>query len=98
MKTAQRATISYERKPGTIHSFFALKFHDGEEDRTKVEAIEAALNQAGVEITLMARDVEKWGKAEIPKGKTLMRDYAFPPCGNAIAILSSSAKKALASA
>ena len=78
MKTAQRATISYERKPGTIHSFFALKFHDGEEDRTKVEAIEATLNQAGVEITLMARDVEKWGKAEIPKNKTLMRDYAFP--------------------
>ena len=78
MKTAQRITIPYERKPGTIHSFFALKFHDGEEDRAKVEAIEAALNQAGVEITLMARDVEKWGKAEIPKGKTLMRDYAFP--------------------
>ena len=78
MKTAQRITIPYERKPGTIHSFFALKFHDGEEDRAKVEAIETALNQAGVEITLMARDVEKWGKAEIPKGKTLMRDYAFP--------------------
>lgn len=78
MKTAQRITIPYERKPGTIHSFFALKFHDGEEDRAKVEAIETALNQAGVEITLMARNVEKWGKAEIPKGKTLMRDYAFP--------------------
>jgi septum formation protein len=26
----------------------------------------------------MARDVEKWGKAVIPEGKTLMRDYAFP--------------------
>lgn len=78
MLAAQKATISYERKPKTLHSFFALKFHDGDEDRAKVEAIEAALNEAGVEITLMARDVEKWGKAEIPKGKTLMRDYAFP--------------------
>lgn len=78
MIEAQKTKIPYERKPGTIHSFFALKFHDGEADRAKVEAIESALNQAGVEITLMARDVEKWGKAEIPKGKTLMKDYAFP--------------------
>ncbi len=78
MIEAQRANISYERKPGMLHSFFALKFHDGDEDRAKVEAIEAALNKAGIEITLMARDVEKWGEAVIPEGKTLMRDYAFP--------------------
>ena len=26
----------------------------------------------------MARDVEKWGNADIPEGKVLMRDYAFP--------------------
>ena len=77
-EVAQRARISYERKPKTLHSFFALKFHDGDEDRAKVEAIEAALNKAGIEITLMARDVEKWGNANIPDGKTLMKDYAFP--------------------
>lgn len=75
---AQRAKISYERKNATLHSFFALKFHDGDEDLAKVEAIEKALNKAGVEITLMARDVEKWGQAFIPEGKALMRDYAFP--------------------
>lgn len=77
-KIAQKAQISYERKPNTLHSFFALKFHDGDEDRAKVEAIESALNKAGIEITLMARDVEKWGNADIPAGKTLMKDYAFP--------------------
>ena len=77
-EVAQRAKISYERKPGTLHSFFALKFHEGDEDRAKVEDIESALNKAGVEITLMARDVEKWGEAYIPEGKALMRDYAFP--------------------
>ena len=77
-EVAQRAKISYERKPGTLHSFFALKFHEGDEDRAKVEAIESALNKAGVEITLMPRDVEKWGEAYIPEGKALMRDYAFP--------------------
>ena len=75
---AQKAQISYERKSQTLHSFFALKFHEGDEDRAKVEAIESALNKAGVEITLMARDVEKWGDADIPEGKTLMKDYAFP--------------------
>lgn len=66
------------KKPGTLHSFFALKFHDGDADKAKVEAIEKALNEAGVTITVVARDVERWGEAEIPKGKTLMTDYAFP--------------------
>ena len=75
---AQRVKIAYERKPNTLHSFYATKFHDGDEDRANVEAIEKALNKAGIEITLMARDVEKWGEAEIPAGKTLMTDYAFP--------------------
>lgn len=75
---AKKANISYERKAGMLHSFFATKFHDGEADLAKVTAIEAALNKAGIEITLMARDVEKWGKADIPEGKALMRDYAFP--------------------
>lgn len=77
-EVAKRAPISWERKPGMLHSFFALKFHDGDEDLAKVEAIESALNKAGIEITLMARDVEKWGEAYIPEGKTLMKDYAFP--------------------
>ncbi|MBR5027141.1 hypothetical protein IKX64_00915 [Candidatus Saccharibacteria bacterium] len=61
-----------------IHSFFALKFHEGDADKAKVEAIEKALNKAGISITLMARDVEKWGQTKIPEGKTLMTDYAFP--------------------
>ena len=77
-KEAQKVRIPYERKPETLHSFFALKFHEGDEDKAKVEAIEKALNKAGIEITLMARDVEKWGEAYIPDGKTLMKDYAFP--------------------
>lgn len=75
---AQKAKIPYERKVAILHSFFALKFHDGDEDLAKVEAIEKALKKAGIEITLMARDVEKWGQAIIPEGKALMRDYAFP--------------------
>ena len=58
-EVAKKAKISYERKAGMLHSFFALKFHEGDEDRKKVEAIESALNKAGIEITLMARDVEE---------------------------------------
>ena len=75
---AKAAVIPKDRKPGTLHSFFALKFHDGEEDKAKIETIEKALNEAGITITVMARDVEKWGEAVIPEGKTLMTDYAFP--------------------
>lgn len=82
LEEAKKAEIPYERESEKIHSFFALKFHEGDEDLEKVKAIESALNEAGVEITLMARDVEKWGKAYIPEGKTLMRDYAFPAMMN----------------
>jgi len=78
MIEAQRVNIDEKRKPGRVLSFFALKFHDGDADRAKVETIEAALNKAGIDIILMARDVEKWGEAEIPAGKKLMRDFAFP--------------------
>ena len=53
------------------NSFFALKFHEGDKDRAKVEAIEKALNKAGISITVMVRDVEKWGKAKIPVKKVL---------------------------
>ena len=77
-KLAQKAKIPCERQRAKLHSFFALKFHDGDEDLAKVEAIEKALNKAGIEITLMARDVEECGNATIPEGKTLMKDYAFP--------------------
>ena len=75
---AKPVVIQKSRKPGTLHSFFALKFHDGDQDKSKVEAIEKALNKAGITITVMARDVEKWGQAKIPEGKTLMTDFAFP--------------------
>ncbi len=74
---AQRAKISYERKTKTLHSFLALKFNEGDENRAKVVAIESALNKAGIEITLMARDAEKWGNANNPNDKTLMKDYAI---------------------
>ena len=67
-----------KKQLGALHAFFALKFHDGKEDKAKIEAIEKALNKAGVTITVIARDVEKWGRAKIPQGKSLMADYAFP--------------------
>ncbi len=61
-----------------LHAFMALKFHDGEEDKQKIEALTNALLNAGITNTVMARDVEKYGKANLPKGKKLMIDYAFP--------------------
>ena len=37
-ETAQPAIIPQNRKPGTLHSFFALKFHEGNKDKAKIEA------------------------------------------------------------
>lgn len=61
-----------------INVFMSLKFHDGEEDKIKIDKLTEALLKAGIKNTVMARDVEKYGEATLPKGKKLMIDYAFP--------------------
>ncbi len=61
-----------------INAFMSLKFHDGEEDKIKIDKLTEALLKAGIKNTVMARDVEKYGEASLPKGKKLMIDYAFP--------------------
>lgn len=77
-KLAKPIRLSKDREPGTLHSFFALKYHEGDQDKLKIESIEQALNKAGITITVIARDVEKWGQASIPSNKNMMIDYAFP--------------------
>lgn len=59
-------------------AFMSLKFHDGEEDKKKIDDLTDALLKAGIENVVMARDVEKYGEAELPEGSRLMIDYAFP--------------------
>ena len=59
-------------------AFMSLKFHDGEEDKKKIDDLTNALLLAGIENVVMARDVEKYGKAVLPEGTKLMPDYAFP--------------------
>lgn len=59
-------------------AFMSLKFHDGEEDKKKIDELSEALAKAGIENVVMARDVEKYGKAVLPEGSSLMTDYAFP--------------------
>ena len=59
-------------------AFMSLKFHDGEEDKKKIDDLTNALLLAGIKNVVMARDVEKYGKAVLPEGTKLMPDYAFP--------------------
>lgn len=59
-------------------AFMSLKFHDGAEDKKKIDDITRALLAAGIENIVMARDVEKYGEASLPEGAKLMVDYAFP--------------------
>lgn len=59
-------------------AFMSLKFHDGDEDKKKIEDLTEALLKAGIQNFVMARDVEKYGQAILPEGAKLMPDYAFP--------------------
>ena len=40
-------------------AFMSLKFHDGEEDKKKIEDLTQALLKAGIKNVVMARDAEK---------------------------------------
>lgn len=59
-------------------AFMSLKFHDGTEDKRKVDEITEALKKANIDNVVMVRDVEKYGEVKLPEGANLMRDYAFP--------------------
>ena len=59
-------------------SFMTLKFHDGKEDKKKIDDLTNALLEAEIQNVVMARDVEKYGEAVLPEGAKLMPDYAFP--------------------
>ena len=59
-------------------AFMSLKFHEAYADKKKIDGITDALLKAGIENIVMARDVEKYGKASLPKDAKLMIDYAFP--------------------
>lgn len=59
-------------------AFMSLKFYNGEKSKKQVEDLTRVMNQAGIENVVMVRDVEKYGKAELPEGKKLMLDYVFP--------------------
>lgn len=78
MEQVKQVKIPVERKSGEVWAFMFLKFHEGEEDKQKVESLTKVFEDAGIKNVVMARDVEKWGKAEIPEGKELMPDFAFP--------------------
>ena len=43
-------------------AFMSLKFHDGEEDKKKIEDLTQALLKAGIKNVVMARDVENMEK------------------------------------
>ena len=59
-------------------AFMSLKFHDGKEDKKKIDDLTNALLEAEIQNVVMARDVEKYGEAVLPEGAKLMPDYAFP--------------------
>ena len=59
-------------------AFMSLKFDAGEDDKKKIDDLTNALLLAGIENVVMARDVEKYGKAVLPEGTKLMPNYAFP--------------------
>lgn len=61
-----------------VKAFMSLKFHDGEEDKQKVNDITVALENAGIINYVMVRDCENYGKSPIPEGLNLMPDFAFP--------------------
>ena len=59
-------------------AFMSLKFHNGYENKKKIDDLTKALQEADIQNVVMARDIEKYGEAQMPQGTKLMNDFAFP--------------------
>ncbi len=44
------------------NAYLAIKFHENNNNKELIENISKSLAEAGIKITSMARDFEKWGK------------------------------------
>ena len=43
-------------------AYLAIKYHEDNSNKALVDALAGALEKAGVRTTIMARDIEEWGK------------------------------------
>lgn len=59
-------------------AFMSIKYHEGEDDKKKIDDITKALTEADIENIVLVRDVEKYGAVKLPKNAKLMPNYAFP--------------------
>ena len=59
-----------------MKAYLAIKYHANHQNREVIEGISQALAINGVETICVTRDIEKWGKVELPANE-LMRYRTF---------------------
>jgi len=72
-----------------MRAYLAIKYHPGGENRARIEAISAALRQAGVEPVCIARDLERWGEVHFDPPELMRQSFrALEACDLVVVELS----------
>ena len=58
-----------------MKAFLAVKYHEDMSNRAHIEALEAAIEQAGFDCMCIVRDVERWGQVELDPRELMGRTF-----------------------
>jgi hypothetical protein len=58
-----------------MKAFISIKYHADHANRSRIEAIAAALGACGLESTCVARDVEGWGAVSLAPAELMRRTF-----------------------
>ena len=58
-----------------MRAYIAIKYHEDNRNRERIEAISSVLAQQGYETVCIARDVERWGEEHFDAGTLMERSF-----------------------
>ncbi len=59
-----------------MKAYLAIKYHPDNANRPRIEGISAVLESCGFETVCIARDVERWGQAQLDPAELMTRSFA----------------------
>ena len=58
-----------------MRAYIAIKYHEDNSNRARIEAIAGALEACGCETVCIARDVERWGEVDLSPHELMVRTF-----------------------
>ena len=59
-----------------MKAYIAIKYHEDNGNRARIEGIASALEECGFETVCIARDLEKWGQVQFDPDELMQRTFS----------------------